>query len=109
MLAKIHVRFRRDVESPENAHTMQMLRNYPAIVSVDKGKYFEITLDEMTYRVAYRQVRNMCESLLANPIYEEYSFQLEKNRGNNIKMRKPSPWFYFNKGKWKTQREVVEK
>ena len=37
----------------------------------------EIRLDEDDEANAGRKVRDMCEKLLANPIIEEYTFELE--------------------------------
>jgi phosphoribosylformylglycinamidine synthase len=47
------------------------------VASVRAGKYMEISLDEPDEGQARIKVAEMCEKLLANPIIEEYTFELE--------------------------------
>ena len=42
------------------------------------GKYLEIQLDEADERRASHAVTEMCEKLLANPVIEDYRFELEE-------------------------------
>ncbi len=51
---------------------------YDSVGGVRAGKYFEITVDESDEADAKRQVSEMCDRLLANPVIERYSFDLER-------------------------------
>ena len=88
MKAYILVRFREDVENlknPEERELLDKLSDYPAVKGARKEKYFEVTLSENGYRklpflsgfLARNTARSICKKLLANPVYEEYSFRLE--------------------------------
>ena len=48
------------------------------VESVRAGKFFQVRLDEKSNEDAGEKVRLMCDKLLANPIIEEYRFELIK-------------------------------
>ena len=50
----------------------------PGNGSVRAGKFFQVRLDEKSREDAGAKVRLMCDRLLANPIIEEYRFELIK-------------------------------
>jgi len=45
---------------------------------VRAGKYLEVRLAEEDRATAEARVREMCQKLLANPVTETFSFELEK-------------------------------
>ena len=51
---------------------------FTSVESVRSGKYIEILLDEEDEVTASRRVDEMCDKLLANPIIEQYRFELER-------------------------------
>jgi len=51
---------------------------FDTVNSVRAGKYMEIRLQEETESTASAKVEEMCSKLLANPIVENYRFELEK-------------------------------
>jgi phosphoribosylformylglycinamidine synthase len=51
---------------------------FGSVESVRAGKFMQIRLDEKTQVEAESRVREMCEKLLANPVIEDYSFELEQ-------------------------------
>ena len=50
---------------------------FDTVQSVRAGKYMEITLQAADEPAASAQVREMCDKLLANPVIEDYRFDLE--------------------------------
>jgi len=54
---------------------------YKGIADVRVGKLIEITLDETDPERLQEQIDDMCIRLLANPVIEEYSFELESEAG----------------------------
>ena len=46
--------------------------------AVRAGKYMEVSLDEDDERDAISRVESMCERLMANPVIEEYRYQLTR-------------------------------
>lgn len=50
---------------------------FDSVQGVRAGKYMEIRLDETSEDDASQKVSDMCEKLLANPVIEDYSFELE--------------------------------
>ena len=46
--------------------------------SVRMGKYLEIGIEAGSSVEAEDRVREMCQKLLANPVIEEYRFQVEE-------------------------------
>ena len=78
-LAKVYVTLRPAINDPQGLAILGGLHNlgYATVASVRAGKYMEIRLDEDAEADAEKKVAAMCEKLLANPIIENYSFELE--------------------------------
>ena len=51
---------------------------FAAVGSVRAGKFFELRLDTSDRPTAEAQVTDMCRRLLANPVIEDYSFELRE-------------------------------
>ncbi|MCL0028834.1 phosphoribosylformylglycinamidine synthase subunit PurS [Dehalococcoidia bacterium] len=78
-LAKVFIRFKPTVNDPQGLTITGGLRQlgFDSVDSVRTGKYMEISLDESNEEQACAKVAGMCDKLLANPIIEEYTFELE--------------------------------
>lgn len=78
-LAKIYIRPRPTVSDPQGQTIRSGLHQlgFHAVTGVRAGKYMEITLEADSQSAASEQVRQMCDKLLANPIIEDYRFDLE--------------------------------
>ena len=79
-LAKVFIRLKPTVSDPQGQTIQGGLRQlgFDSVESVRAGKYMEIRLDEDDEESAGRKLRDMCEKLLANPIIEDYTFDLEQ-------------------------------
>lgn len=77
-LAKIYVSLKPTVNDPQGLTIRGGLHNlgYDSVESIRAGKYFQITLDAASETEAADQVDGMCTQLLANPVIEQYEFQL---------------------------------
>ena len=78
-LAKIYIQPRPTVSDPQGQTIRGGLHQlgFDAVTTVRAGKYMEITLSADTETAAAAQVRQMCDQLLANPVIEDYRFDLE--------------------------------
>ena len=82
-LAKVYVTLKPTVNDPQGLTIkggLQML-GFGSVKSVRAGKYMEIKLDEADAARAEEQVRDMCKKLLANPVIEDFRFELDKIAG----------------------------
>ena len=79
-LAKIYITLKPLVNDPQGLTIRGALHNlgFTSVTSVRAGKYIEIQLDENNREQAQLKVTGMCEKLLANPVIENYHFELEK-------------------------------
>jgi phosphoribosylformylglycinamidine synthase len=50
---------------------------YGEVQDVRMGKYLEVNLDAATRAAAETRVREMCDKLLANPVIEDYRFEID--------------------------------
>ncbi len=77
-LAKVYVTLKPTVNDPQGATVLGALKSlgFPSVDSVRVGKYMEIRVDEGDRKLAEEQVREMCDKLLANPVIEEFRFEL---------------------------------
>jgi phosphoribosylformylglycinamidine synthase len=80
-LAKIYVTLKPTVNDPQGLTVKGALHNlgFAKVTSVRMGKYIEIKLEEIDQGKAQEQVDEMCRKLLANPIIENYAFELEES------------------------------
>ena len=78
-LAKVYVQYRPTVSDPQGQTIRGGLHQlgFDSVTSVRAGKYMEITLDADSENAAGEQVRDMCDKLLANPVIEDYRFEIE--------------------------------
>ena len=79
-LARVYVSLKSTVSDPQGLTIQGGLHQlgFDDVVSVRAGKYMEIKIDQDTESDAARQVEAMCDKLLANPVIEEYRFELEQ-------------------------------
>ena len=78
-LAKVYIQYRPTVSDPQGQTILGGLHQlgFDTVQSVRAGKYMEITLQAADEPAASAQVREMCDKLLANPVIEDYRFDLE--------------------------------
>ena len=78
-LAKVYIQYRPTVSDPQGQTILGGLHQlgFGSVSGVRAGKYMEITLDAVSEPAAGEQVRDMCDKLLANPVIEDYRFDLE--------------------------------
>jgi phosphoribosylformylglycinamidine synthase len=79
--AKVEVGLKPGHSDPEGETTRQALLElkYP-VKSVSVSKVYEIELEANTLTEAKRQVDEMCKRLLANPVKDNYRFEIEEVR-----------------------------
>lgn len=79
-LAKVYVTLKPSVNDPQGLtikgglHTL----GFQSVESVRAGKYMEIKVSEGNRAKAETQVKQMCQKLLANPIIEDFRFEMEE-------------------------------
>ena len=79
-LAKVYVTLKPTVNDPQGLTIKGGLHSlgFSSVESVRAGKYMEIRLDGDSRQEAERLLNDMCRQLLANPIIENYRFELEE-------------------------------
>jgi phosphoribosylformylglycinamidine synthase len=50
---------------------------FAEVQDVRMGKYLEVNLEATTRAAAETRIREMCDKLLANPVIEDYRFEIE--------------------------------
>ncbi len=76
--AKVYVSLKSTVNDPEGLTIRGALvtLGYDTVESVRAGKYFQIEIESASERDAAELVEGMCKQLLANPVIEQYDFEL---------------------------------
>jgi len=79
-VAKVYITLKPTVNDPQGLTIKGGLEvlGFSSVRRVRAGKYIEIWLDEESEERARQQVDHMCRKLLANPVIENYRFELEK-------------------------------
>ena len=77
-LAKVYVSLKPTVNDPEGLTIRGALvtLGYDSVESVRAGKYFQIAVEAASEDEASQAVEGMCSQLLANPVIEQYEFEL---------------------------------
>ena len=80
MRVKIFVSLKNGVLDPQGKAIERSLHtlSYTEVRDVRTGKYLEIEIDAASRPVAEARVREMCDKLLANPVIEDYRFEIQE-------------------------------
>jgi len=83
--ARVTVYPRREILDPQGKAIRDALSRvgFPGVDDVRAGKSFEISLADGDAEAARRQLRDMCERLLANTVVEDYAVELLENEGSH--------------------------
>lgn len=78
MKARVTVTLKAGVLDPQGKAIVGALDslNFKGVESVRQGKVFDIVLDDLTEDEAKKQLKEMCEQLLANTVIENYQIEL---------------------------------
>ncbi len=78
MLVKVFVTLKEGVLDPQGKAVQNSLHSlgFGAVQDVRVGKYLELQLDADGADDAEEQARRMCDKLLANPVIEDYRFEI---------------------------------
>ncbi|MBE9139367.1 phosphoribosylformylglycinamidine synthase subunit PurS [Nodosilinea sp. LEGE 07088] len=77
--ARIYVTLRPSVLDPAGTAVQSGLAHmgYSNVGPIRIGKYIELTLEAASEEAASQQLDRMCDQLLANPVIENYRFELQ--------------------------------
>jgi phosphoribosylformylglycinamidine synthase len=78
MRVKIFVSLKRGVLDPQGKAIERSLHSlgYEEAHDVRVGKYLELDIDAASRESAEARIREMCDKLLANPVIEDYRFEI---------------------------------
>lgn len=78
MKANIYVTLKREVLDPQGDAVRRALDSlgFPGVRDVRIGKLVEIDLEPSDRATVENDVRAMCEKLLANPVIEDFRFEI---------------------------------
>ncbi len=79
-LARVYVTLKPTVNDPQGLTIRGALHSlgFEEVESVRAGKYLEVSLATKDRAEAEKQITEMCRKLLANPVIEDYRFELEE-------------------------------
>ena len=82
-VARVYVSLKPTVNDPQGLTIKGGLHSlgFAEVESVRAGKYMEIRFQANDRAHAEKQVAEMCRLLLANPVIEDFRFQLEEATG----------------------------
>jgi phosphoribosylformylglycinamidine synthase PurS subunit len=85
-LARVFVTLKPTVNDPQGLTIQGALRSlgFAEVEQVRAGKYMEIRLPEPDEGVARERLDAMCRRLLANPVIEDYRFELVPSQDSGL-------------------------
>ena len=83
MKAKVYVTLKKSVLDPQGVTVKHALSSlgYDDVQDVRVGKYLEVRLREKNEAQAKAKLDQMCHKLFANPVIEEYRYDLQEVKG----------------------------
>lgn len=78
MRVKIFISLKSGVLDPQGKAIERSLHSlgYNEVRGVRAGKYIEVELDAASRNAAELRIREFCDKLLANPVIEDYRFEI---------------------------------
>jgi phosphoribosylformylglycinamidine synthase PurS subunit len=82
-VGRVYVSLKPTVNDPEGITIAGALKSlgFAGVAGVRSGKYFQVMLDAPDRAKAEEAIDQMCSRLLANPVIETYSFDVEEAGG----------------------------
>ncbi len=79
--AKVNISLRKTILDPQGKAVEHSLKSlgFDSIIDTRIGKYIELKIDARTKKEAERISEEACKKLLANPVMEDYTFEIFKN------------------------------
>lgn len=79
MKGKVIVRLKSEVSDPQGMTIQQTVAKlgFGGVRKVRAGKFFEIEFDAPDADAARQLLNNLCDRVLANPIIEDFTFEIE--------------------------------
>jgi phosphoribosylformylglycinamidine synthase subunit PurS len=76
---KVFVTPRKGILDPQGRTIESSLKSlgFAQIANVKVGKYITLDIDAPNGHAAREQIKKMCEQLLANPVIEDFTFEVE--------------------------------
>ena len=81
--AKVYVYLKNGILDPQGKATHHILTtmNFDQVREVRVGKYITLDYsDDLSKEEIERQTEQICKKLLANPVIEDYDFEIELNK-----------------------------
>jgi len=79
-VADIRIKLKKGVADPEGKNTRKALEllGFPEVTEVSTSKFFSVHLNTPDQAFAKAQVEKMCLALLANPVINEYTYDIRE-------------------------------
>ncbi len=79
-LSKIKVTLRKSILDPQGKAVQHAIgtMNVGSVKDVRMGKYIELSIEADSEAIARTTTEEVCKKLLANPVMEDYHFEIEK-------------------------------
>jgi len=80
MKARIYITLKQGILDPQGKAVQHSLHTmgYPSIKDVRVGKLIEIIMDDKSPAEAEQEIKEICSRLLANPVIEDYRYEIIK-------------------------------
>ena len=77
----IYVKYKSGINDPESINILSALNKlgFESVKGLSKGKFFELTVVAENKKIAENQISQICNQLLANPVIEQFNFEILDN------------------------------
>lgn len=78
MKARVYVSYKDTVLDPQGKTVRNALKSlgYEDVLDVRQGKYFQIEIKDMPKEQAEKELREMADKILSNPVIEKFEIEI---------------------------------
>ena len=77
---KVKVVLKEGILDPQGKAVLHAINDlkFKGVNDVRIGKYIELSFDDLDQTMIEKETRNICQKLLANPVMENFDFEIEE-------------------------------
>lgn len=76
----IYVKYKAGISDPESINILSALDklSFDSVKNLSTGKFFEIKIESKDFKSAHKEIKEICNQLLINPVIEQFEYKVSE-------------------------------
>ncbi|MDP7194340.1 MAG: phosphoribosylformylglycinamidine synthase subunit PurS [Dehalococcoidia bacterium] len=76
----IYVKYKSGISDPESINILSALDklSFDSVKNLSTGKFFEIKIESKDLKTAHKEIKEICNQLLINPVIEQFEYKVSE-------------------------------